>query len=364
MQNPRSDVVGSLLRPDYLKEARLRLASGALRAAEFKAIEDRAVDDAVALQTRSGVGVLTDGEMRRYAFFGNLVESVEGFDREGGWTGTFHDEAGGKIEFKRPAVVGRLRLKRHQSAEEFAYLRARTDRPKKVTLVSAQQAAAFYHPEKSRAAYPTLEAYVADAVDILRSEVAELARLGCTYIQVDAPQYAGLIDPEWREGYRRRGIDPDRMLDLAIEMDNALIAGHPGVTFGLHVCRGNNQSKYFGRGDYAPIAKKLFAGTRFQRFLLEYDDERSGDFEPLRFVPEDRTVVLGLVTTKHGRLEERRALAARIREAARLVPLERLALSPQCGFASTFEGNLLSPQEQEAKLRRVAETAAEIWSRG
>jgi len=177
-------------------------------------------------------------------------------------------------------------------------------------------------------------------------------------------QYAGLIDPEWREGYRRRGIDPDRMLDLAIEMDNALIAGHPGVTFGLHVCRGNNQSKYFGRGDYAPIAKKLFAGTRFQRFLLEYDDERSGDFEPLRFVPEDRTVVLGLVTTKHGRLEERRALAARIREAARLVPLERLALSPQCGFASTFEGNLLSPQEQEAKLRRVAETAAEIWSRG
>lgn len=360
MQNPRSDVVGSLLRPDYLKEARLRLAGGALDEAGFKAIEDRAVDEAVDLQLRADVGVLTDGEMRRYAFFGNLVESVEGFDREGGWTGTFRDDTGGKIEFKRPAVVGRLRLRRHQSAEEFAYLRARTDRPKKVTLVSAQQAAAFYHPERSKAAYPTLEAYVADAVDILRSEVAELARLGCTYIQVDAPQYAGLIDPDWREGYRRRGIDPDRMLDLAIEMDNALIAGHPGVTFGLHVCRGNNQSKFFGRGDYAPIAKKLFGGTRFQRFLLEYDDERSGSFEPLRFVPEDRIVVLGLVTTKHGRLEERSALAARVREAARYIPLERLALSPQCGFASTFEGNLLSPAEQEAKLRLVADAAREL----
>jgi len=361
MQNPRSDVVGSLLRPDYLKEARLRLASGALDEAGFKAIEDRAVDEAVDLQARAGVDVLTDGEMRRYAFFGNLVESVEGFDREGGWTGTFRDDTGGKIEFKRPAVVGKLRLRRHQSAEEFAYLRARTDRPKKVTLVSAQQAAAFYHPERSKAAYPTLEAYVADAVDILRSEVAELARLGCTYIQVDAPQYAGLIDPDWREGYRRRGIDPDRMLDLAIEMDNALIAGHPGVTFGLHVCRGNNQSKYFGRGDYAPIARKLFGGTRFQRFLLEYDDERSGSFEPLRFVPEDRTVVLGLVTTKHGKLEDGSALAARVREAARYIPLERLALSPQCGFASTFEGNLLSPAEQAAKLWLVADAARELW---
>ena len=361
MQNPRSDVVGSLLRPEYLKVARLRLAGGALDAAGFKAVEDRAVDEAVEIQARSGIGVLTDGEMRRYAFFGNLVESVEGFDREGGWTGTFRDDAGGRIEFKRPAVVGKLRLKRHQSAEEFAYLRARTDRPKKVTLVSAQQAAAFYHPEKSKAAYPTLEAYVADAVDILRSEVAELVRLGCTYIQVDAPQYAGLIDAEWREGYRRRGIDPDRMLDLAIEMDNALIAGHPGVTFGLHVCRGNNQSKYFGRGDYAPIARKLFGGTRFHRFLLEYDDERSGDFEPLRYVPDDRTVVLGLVTTKHGRLEDRGALAARVRDAARHVPLERLAVSPQCGFASTFEGNLLSPAEQEAKLRLVADTARELW---
>jgi len=361
MQNPRSDVVGSLLRPEYLKAARLRLAGGALDAAGFKAVEDRAVDEAVEIQARSGIGVLTDGEMRRYAFFGNLVESVEGFDREGGWTGTFRDDAGGRIEFKRPAVVGKLRLKRHQSAEEFAYLRARTDRPKKVTLVSAQQAAAFYHPEKSKAAYPTLEAYVADAVDILRSEVAELVRLGCTYIQVDAPQYAGLIDAEWREGYRRRGIDPDRMLDLAIEMDNALIAGHPGVTFGLHVCRGNNQSKYFGRGDYAPIARKLFGGTRFQRFLLEYDDERSGDFEPLRYVPDDRTVVLGLVTTKHGRLEDQGALAARVRDAARHVPLERLAVSPQCGFASTFEGNLLSPAEQEAKLRLVADTARELW---
>ncbi len=356
-----ADVVGSLLRPAALKEARLRHATGQIDDAAFKAIEDRAVDDAVALQERAGLEVVTDGEMRRYAFFGNLTDSIAGYEREGGWTGTFRDEAGGTLEFKRPVVLGKLKLKRHQSAEEFAYLRARTARLKKVTLVSVQQAAAFYHPEKSKAAYPTLEAYVADAVDILRSEVAELARLGCTYIQVDAPQYAGLIDPGWREGYRRRGVDPDRMLDMAIEMDNALVSGHPGVTFGLHVCRGNLQSKFFGRGDYAPIAKKLFGGTRFQRYLLEYDDERSGDFAPLAHVPDDRVVVLGLVTTKHGRLEDREALAARVREAARYVPLERLALSPQCGFASTMEGNLLSAAEEEAKLALVVQCAREVW---
>jgi len=190
--------------------------------------------------------------------------------------------------------------------------------------------------------------------------VEELVRLGCTYIQIDAPQYAALLDPALREGYRQRGSDPDRLIDACIEMDNAVIGRHPGVTFGLHICRGNNQSMFYASGGYEPIAR-VFTRSRFQRFLLEYDDERSGGFEPLRAVPDDRVVVLGLVTTKKPRIESVTELRARIEEAARLLPLERLALSPQCGFASTMEGNRITPEEQSAKLRRVAETARQVW---
>ena len=260
----------------------------------------------------------------------------------------------------RPVVVSRLRRKRPLCAEEFTYLRARTDRVAKTTLISAQQAAAYYDSDKSRNAYPRIENYLADLVDILRDEVRELIRLGCTYIQIDSPQYTALLDPQLREGYRRRGNDPDRLLDLSIEMDNAVIGEHPGILFGLHLCRGNNQSKFYAEGDYGPITR-IFRNTRFQRFLLEYDDARSGGFEPLREVPEDRTVVLGLISSKAPALEDKDELKQRISSAAKFVPLERLALSPQCGFASTMEGNLLSPSDQEAKLRLVAETAREVW---
>jgi 5-methyltetrahydropteroyltriglutamate--homocysteine methyltransferase len=252
-------------------------------------------------------------------------------------------------------------------AEELVYLRARTDRATKVTLISSQQAAAYYDPDKSARAYPTRDAYLADIVDLTRREVDELIALGCTYVQIDAPQYAALLDPELREGYRKRGSDPDRLIDACIEMDNAVIGGgagrRPGVTFGLHICRGNNQSMFYASGGYEPIAR-VFGRSRFDRYLLEYDDHRSGGFEPLRAVPDDRTVVLGLVTTKSPRLEPVAELRARVEEAARLVPLERLALSPQCGFASTMEGNRITPAEQEAKLRRVVETAREIWGGG
>jgi 5-methyltetrahydropteroyltriglutamate--homocysteine methyltransferase len=358
----RSDVVGSLLRPDYLKEARARREAGEMGDAEFKRIEDRAVDEAVALQTAAALDVITDGEMRRYAFYGHFIDAVEGFDRLGGWAIPFRDEEGHELVFQRPVVVSRLRRTRHLCAEEFSYLRARSDRPIKVTLINAQQAAAYYDPQRSRDAYPTIDAYLADVVDILRGEVAELIRLGCTYIQLDAPQYAALLDPAIREGYRARGNDPDRLLDRCIELDNAVIGEHAGVDFGIHLCRGNNQSKFYASGDYEPIAAQVLQRTRFQRFLLEYDDARSGGFEPLRHVPEDRTVVLGLVTTKKPALESGDTLKRRIEEASRYVPLERLALSPQCGFASTQEGNLLTAADQEAKLRLVAEVAREVWS--
>jgi len=358
----RSDVVGSLLRPQYLKDAREQHEAGKLTEAEFKQLEDRAVNEAIDLQLRAGVEMITDGEMRRYAFYGHLIDAVEGFDKTGGWAIPFRNEKGEELVLPRPVVVAKLRRKRPLCAEEYTYLRARTSHPGKTTMISAQQAAAYFDSKKSAGAYPNVDAYLADLVDILRDEVEELIRLGCTYIQIDSPQYTALLDPQLREGYRQRGNDPDRLLDLSIAMDNAVIGNHPGITFGLHLCRGNNQSKFYAAGDYGPITK-VFSKTRFQRFLLEYDDERSGGFEPLRQVPEDRTVVLGLVSSKKGTLESKDELKMRIQQASAFIPLERLALSPQCGFASTMAGNLLTVQEQEAKLRLVAETAGEVWGK-
>jgi 5-methyltetrahydropteroyltriglutamate--homocysteine methyltransferase len=358
----RSDVVGSLLRPTYLRAARDRHDAKQISDLEFKSLEDRAVDEAIELQKNAGLEILTDGEMRRYAFFGHLIDAVEGFDKLGGWAIPFRNEKGEEMVLPRPVVVSKLRRKRPLCAEEFTYLRARTKHPSKTTMVSAQQAAAYYDNKKSAGAYPSVDAYLADLVDILRDEVGELVRLGCTYIQIDSPQYAALIDSQLRDGYRQRGSDPDRLLDLSTEMDNAIIGEHPGVIFGLHLCRGNNQSRFYASGDYGPITR-VFQRTNFHRFLLEYDDERSGGFEPLRQVPEDRTVVLGLVSSKKRTLESKDELRHRIEQASQFIPLERLALSPQCGFASTIEGNLVTPVDQEAKLRLVAETAQEVWGK-
>ena len=358
----RSDVVGSLLRPAYLKEARDQFAAGKLSDVAFKEMEDRAVNESIDLQVRASMEMITDGEMRRYAFFGHLIDAVEGFDKYGGWAIPFKNDKGDKMVLPRPVVVGKLRRKRPLCAEEFTYLRARTRHPSKTSIISAQQAAAYYDNKKSAAAYPKIDAYLADLVDILRDEVAELIRLGCTYIQIDSPQYTALLDPDLREGYRQRGNDPDRLLDLSIEMDNAVIGDHSGIIFGLHLCRGNNQSRFYAAGDYGPIMR-VFRNTKFHRFLLEYDDERSGGFEPLGQVPEGRTVVLGLVSSKKPNLESKDELKQRIEEASAYIPLERLALSTQCGFASTIEGNLVTAADQEAKLRLVAETAQEMWGK-
>lgn len=355
-----SEVVGSLLRPAYLANARKQFEAGQLSAADFKAIEDQAVSEAIALQEAAGLDVITDGEQRRYAFYGHLVEALDGFDKLGGWAIPFRDETGEQLILKRPVVVEKLKWRRSMSAEDWVYLRSHSTAPGKVTMISAQQAAAYYDPEKSKSAYASQAAYLADIVDFSRHEVDELIRLGCSYIQIDAPQYAALLDPQMREGYRQRGNDPDKLIDLCIEMDNAIIDNHPGVTFGIHICRGNNQSKFYAAGDYEPIAR-IFSQAHFQRFLLEYDDDRSGGFEPLRHVPDDRFVVLGLVTTKKPRLETREELRGRVEEASRYVPLDRLALSPQCGFASTMEGNHLTLDDQRQKLELVTGVAHEIW---
>jgi len=355
-----SEVVGSLLRPPYLVEARKQFESGLMSAADFKAVEDRAVNEAIVLQEAAGIDVITDGEMRRYAFYGHLIDALAGFDKYGGWAIPFRDETGEELVLKRPVVVEKLQWKRSMCAEEWVYLRSRKSHAGKVTMISAQQAAAYYDPEKSKSAYSTRDAYLADIVDFSRREVEELIRLGCTYVQIDAPQYAALLDPQMREGYRQRGSDPDQIIDACIEMDNAIIDGHPGITFGIHICRGNNQSKFYASGDYEPISR-IFTQTHFSRFLLEYDDARSGGFEPLRHVPGDRFVVLGLVTTKKPRLETAEELRERIKEATQYIPLERLALSPQCGFASTMEGNRITPEDQRRKLELVASVAREVW---
>ena len=356
----RAEVVGSLLRPPELVGARKRFESGEMTQAEFKAVEDAAVRDAIKLQEDAGIDVVTDGEQRRFAFYGHLIDAFEGFDREGGWAIPFRDEKGEQLVLKRPVVVDRLRWKRSMCSEEWTFLRSVAGRPGKVTMLSAQQAAAYYDPEKSKGAYASRDDYLADIVDLSRREVDELVRLGCTYIQIDGPQYGALLDPTIREGYRKRGSDPEDLIDRCIELDNAIIQNHPGVTFGLHVCRGNNQSKFYAEGDYEPISR-IFEKTLFNRFLLEYDDSRSGGFEPLAHLPEDRVAVLGLVTTKKPELETEAELKTRIEEATRYVPLERLALSPQCGFASTMEGNRISHEEQKRKLALVGRVANSVW---
>jgi 5-methyltetrahydropteroyltriglutamate--homocysteine methyltransferase len=361
----RIENVGSLLRPPELLATRERHAAGQCTDAELKRAEDAAVDEAVALQVELGLDVLTDGEFRRRGWLTHFFESVDGFQMGAGpalpWRDGSERELPGELRTPlRPVVVDKLRWRHSACAEEWVYLRGATTQPKKATLISAEMAAAMYEPERSGGAYPTREAYFEDVVALLRNEVAELVRLGCEYVQLDAPQYGALLDPANREMFRQRGGDPDTMIDAGIEMDNAIIADFPGITFGLHICRGNNQSRFYADGDYSPVTR-LFERAAFDRFLLEYDDERSGGFAPLAHVPDDRVVVLGLVTSKRGELEDEAEVEARVREAAEYVDLERLALSPQCGFASMMEGNEITPQQQRDKLALVARVAGAVW---
>jgi 5-methyltetrahydropteroyltriglutamate--homocysteine methyltransferase len=267
------------------------------------------------------------------------------------------------MEVERPplAVSGKLRRRRFLSAEEFTYARGRTDRILKVTLPSPSLFANFWNPEQPPEAYATLEDYLGDVAEILREEVEELVRLGAQYIQLDAPQYPLLLDPGYREFYESRGWPADRWLDLGLELDNLVMGGHPHVTFGMHLCRGNQASRWLVSGGYDWLAARLFTRVAAERILLEYDDERSGSFEPLAEVPEDKVVVLGLVTTKTGRRETVDELAGRIHEAARFMPLERLAVSPQCGFATSVLGNALSLEDERAKLETLARTADLVW---
>jgi 5-methyltetrahydropteroyltriglutamate--homocysteine methyltransferase len=355
--------VGSLLRPADLIAARARHARGELDDAGFKRIEDTAVRDVVALQEDAGCPVVTDGELRRDSFQSELTAACDGFsgvDMDAWLHGAWHSETFGDATVDRPddlAVTSKLRRRRGLAAEEFAFLRAVTGAQTKVTLPSPTLFANLWSPERSTSAYPTLDAFMADVVDVLCDEARELVRLGCTYIQLDAPHYPLLIDPVWRDFYTARGWTVDRWLSYGVELDNAVIAAGSPATFGFHLCRGNQHSRWLVSGGYDAIAAPVFGGIDAHRLLLEYDDDRSGGFDPLRLVRDGTTVVLGLVTTKTPRAETVEELTARVDAAARVVGRDRLAVGTQCGFATSVEGNAVTVDDERAKLETLAETA-------
>ena len=357
----RAEVIGSLLRPAYLWDARRSLRSKEITTAQFKTIEDCAVDEMIALQEAAGLDVVTDGEMRRISFIGPLSDVVAGLEPM--TVNRQWHEGEQLVDFKMGlAVTGKVRRRRSLVTEEFAYARRQAKKPLKVTMPSPLMLNMFWSPEHSRQAYSDPFQMFADTTDILREEVRDLAALGCEYIQIDAPELAVLVDPLAQAAmYDKNGISSKRLLSDGVDMINA-VAEAPGVTFALHTCRGNNDGRWLAEGGYDAILKEIVKrATNFQVFLLEYDDPRSGSFAPLADIPKDKTVVLGLVSSKRAELEPADSLVKRIDEAARYFPREQMALSTQCGFNSGVRGNPIGEQAQEKKLRLVAEVAHRVW---
>jgi 5-methyltetrahydropteroyltriglutamate--homocysteine methyltransferase len=354
--------VGSFLRPPELLAARRAFDAGALAIEGLRAVENRAIDAVVAMQERLGLRVVTDGEYRRVIYFGHFPAAVSGFTEMEAEL-EFQASDGTRMRYVTPVVTGRLRRLRGIATEEYGYLAARTSRAIKVTLPSPCSQHYFRWREGvSEAAYPDLDVFFDDVACVYREELAALAALGARYVQLDDVSLPLLCDPAHRLRCAARGWEPDRMVDRYVALVNAALAGRPaGMTVGIHLCRGNNQGRWMGEGGYEAVAERIFGGLAVDAFFLEYDSPRAGSFEPLRFMPPGRRVVLGLVSTKTPGLESPDALRARVEEASRHVSLDRLALSPQCGFASTAPGNPLTPADQEAKLRLVVETAAAIW---
>jgi 5-methyltetrahydropteroyltriglutamate--homocysteine methyltransferase len=363
MSRYRAEVVGSLLRPPYLKQARLDLAADRLSVRQFKQLEDRAVDEAIALQQECGLDVVTDGEMRRSGFVGPLTDYVEGFEAIGLETLTWHTPSAEETQLAVPfTVTGKLRRRRSLAAEEFIYARACAQLPLKVTLPSPLMLALRWSPTFSAESYPEPFELFTDAARILQDEIAELASLGCEYIQIDAPELATLVDPATRRHvYEAKGISSERILLEGIDLLNA-IAIVPGVSFAIHLCRGNNAGHWMSAGGYEVVAKRVFGRlTHYSTFLLEYDSWRCGSFEPLADVPRDKTIVLGLVSTKSDELEPFDMLADRFEQATHHFPREQMAVSTQCGFASVAAGNPIRPATQQAKLRLVADLAHRLF---
>ena len=359
----RADVVGSLLGPPELAEARRAHAAGEIDAREFKRVEDRAVDQVLALQEDAGVDVVTDGELRRTHFAGPLIDACDGLEDKPAPSRPYYGPDGRPIINETPrSVTSRLVLRRGLVTEEYVYARGHTDKPIKMTLPSPTNIAHFWSPEHSRDAYPDPFDLFADATAVLHQEIDELARLGCTDIQLDAPELATVVDELQAQHYASVGIDPGRFVEDGIAMLNDL-ASHAGISFTLHLCKGSKYRGWAAAGGYDAIAERVFAAaTSFDAFLLEYDDERSGTFDPLRAIPDDKVVALGLVSTRRREIEPIELIEARVAEAAKHFPREQLALSTQCGFASGLVGDAENMRFQHDKLARVAEAAHRLWA--
>jgi 5-methyltetrahydropteroyltriglutamate--homocysteine methyltransferase len=372
----RTDVVGSLLRPAAVIEARKLFDQGKLGAEALRAAEDQAVRDAVRLQEDVGLDVISDGEMRRLNFQDSFGAAVEGYDAgtstlqaytrrvEGGsalrrWEVPIHDK-GTAISHRRP-VKSRLKLARNVPLEEYRFVEGVAHKPAKVSLIGPDRISQRFDHQNSKTVYPDMDAFMADVVAIERAIVKSLAEAGCRYVHIDAPGYTAYVDEPSLRQMRDRGEDPAENFSRSLKADAAVIANFPGVTFGIHLCRGNQRSMWHREGSYDAIAERLFTELPHDRFLLEYDSPRAGSFAPLRFMPKGKIAVLGLVSTKVPELENVDALKRRIDEAAKFIPLDRLAISPQCGFASDVIGNLIGADDQRRKLEIVVETARQVW---
>jgi 5-methyltetrahydropteroyltriglutamate--homocysteine methyltransferase len=361
MTTPRAETVGSLLRPYELLAARRWLAEGTVPAERVRELEDVAVVGALRLQEACGLDVVTDGEMRRGGW-SVTTEVLDGFEPRPGGPGLTWRGEGPELRQGRgyPTVVRQLSLRRSLT-DEYAFLAEHARARTKLCMPAPSYHRRFWYQKHSAAAYPTCEEFLVAVRDLLREEVAKLVELGCDYVQLDAPNYGSLCDVEHRGRLESKGHDLDAELAFDAELDSSLFEGFTGITRALHVCRGNAAGKWHSTGGYGTIAEQLFPRLDVDVLLLEYDSDRAGDFEPLRSVPHGVVAVLGLVTTKTGSLEDEPAVEARIGEAAQVKPLEELALSPQCGFASVAVGNPVTPDEQRAKLELVGRVAHRVW---
>ena len=372
----RTDVVGSLLRPAKWKEARLRLEAGQLGADEFARIELDCVREHLRLQESIGLDVVSDGEISRLNFQDSFGLAVSGYDATTDTVRTQQERAGSTplarwdipdlaapgtpVVHHRP-VVRRLGLVRNPPLEEYRRAAPLAKKPVKVSLIGPDRIMQRYDHANSKQVYASVDAFLDDVVETQRRMIGELVAAGCRYVHIDEPGYTAYVDEPSMEAMRKRGEDPMQNFARSLRANAKLVAGFPGVTFGIHLCRGNQRSMWHREGTYDAIAERLFNELPYQRFLLEYDSPRAGSFAPLRFVPKDKVVVLGLVSTKVPELEAVETLVRRIEEAAKYVPLERLAVSPQCGFGSDVVGNLISEDDQKRKLERVVQAARRVW---
>ena len=374
----RNDVVGSLLRPVELKQARQGYDQGKLSREELQQLEDREIRNAVRLQEELGLAVVTDGEYRRLNFQDSFGESVSGYDAgkaslkfyeqrvEGSnplqrWEIPIRGEEKGTAVSQRRPVVERLRLVRNTPLEEYRFVSRAAEKPAKVTLIGPDRISQRFDWQNSRTVYPSMDDFVADVVKIQREMIRGLVEAGCRYVQIDAPGYTAYVDPPSLQAMRDRDEDPEENFSRSLKADNQVLEGFDNVTFGIHLCRGNQRSMWHREGTYDDIAERVLNELKYDRFLFEYDTPRAGGFEPLRFLPKGKVVVLGLVSTKVPQLEKIDDLKRRIDAAGQYAPLEQLAISPQCGFSSDVVGNLISEDDQKRKLEIVVETARQMW---